>query len=197
MELRLGTVTGSTAPAPAQLLALEGSVNAQPSGRMLLDGGASLNFIDSSAAGKCGLSRRRLGRPVRVKMADGTQCRCEYVVNKAHIQVAEHSGYHDLVVMDRIDGFTLILGLPFLEHARVNVDFGRRTVMFGRVADEPPPEATTAPTVKGVSMAMMNDPAVSEVQFVRTVVDSASTQCQDEMLSLFQLACQPDAPDVG
>jgi RNase H-like domain found in reverse transcriptase/Reverse transcriptase (RNA-dependent DNA polymerase)/Integrase zinc binding domain/Retroviral aspartyl protease len=142
---------------------LTGTVNGRPSGQMLIDAGASLNFIDSSVAEKAGLPTRRLGQPVRVKLADGSQCRCESVVERAHIQTAEHSGHHDLVVMDRIDGFSLILGFPFLERARVVVDFENRSVVFKGAALERSTAELTPSLSKDAAVVSLSGPVVADV----------------------------------
>jgi hypothetical protein len=163
VELRLDTAIAGTSPAPARLIDLSGTVNGRPSGQMLIDAGASLNFVDAAVAARCALPTRRLDRPVRVKLADGSQCRCEFVVERAHIRAADHSGHHDLVVMDRIDGFSLILGFPFLASARVVVDFENRSVVFKGAALERPPAVLTASLEKDAAVAPLSDPAVVDV----------------------------------
>jgi hypothetical protein len=91
---------------------------------MLVDSGATCTFVDGSFAHKHNLTLTALSKPLKVRLANGASIRCLSFVSRARISLPGYEGLHDLIVMDGIDGFDVILGRSFLAKSGALVDHG-------------------------------------------------------------------------
>ena len=130
----------------APLLVIKGSINEHDCPRrMLIDGGATTSFIDQKFVNKHGLACTQLATPLQVRMANGSMAPCKFIIPRARVSVDDYAGEHDLVVMDPVDEFDVILGQSVLQSAGAVVDHRARRVSWrGRASD-----STTAAAAYG------------------------------------------------
>ena len=118
------------------LITLPGSVARVPCERpILLDGGASCNFITRSLVTRFGARSLQLPQRIQVRMANGHSILCTDVLVDVEISVPGYRGVHDLVVMPEIDGFDVVLGRPFLKSSGAVIDHLSSTVVWRAGAD--------------------------------------------------------------
>lgn len=138
IEPRLGAIDnkpGFEWPQVASLLTIAGSVNGVVCKRpILLDGGATTSFIARSFVERAGIQCSQLAQSFKVKVADGRVMSCTNMVQRARLQLRsnedECSCVQDLMVMEMLDGFDVILGRPFLIDSNARIDHGRDAVSW-------------------------------------------------------------------
>lgn len=113
------------------LLTVSGSVNDVPCSRpMLLDSGASCNFVSRSLARNLQLPESQLVDQLEVRTANGDMMVCGTAVLDASITVPGHKGEHDLVVVPNLDGYDIVLGRSFLKRSRAVVSHDTGTITW-------------------------------------------------------------------
>lgn len=118
-------------PEITDLITLSGSVNGQHCTRsMLIDSGASCNFVDRDFASRVGLQSWSLARKIPVRTADGTTVVCAHTVPSATLTMCGYEGLHDLIVMPNLDGYDVILGRAFLKLSKATVDHATSTISW-------------------------------------------------------------------
>ena len=88
---------------------------------MLIDSGASCNFLDQTFADRLELESWKLPRCLKVRTADGSTIRCDRMLSSARITVPGYTGTHDFVIMPQLDGFDVVLGRAFLKASQALV----------------------------------------------------------------------------
>lgn len=115
----------------APLLVINGSINGHECPRrILIDGGATTSFVDRKFTDKHSMATTGLSAPLQVRMANGNMASCRAIVARAQIRVDNYTGVHDLVVMDPVDEFDVILGQSVLQSAGAVVDHRSHTVTW-------------------------------------------------------------------
>lgn len=95
-------------------------------GKLLLDSGASANFISGDFVVKHALDTRELKQPFKVRLADRTVLACSSVIDRAHIEIRgdkQYSGFHQLMVLPGLKQNDVVLGMTFLKRSSSIVDF--------------------------------------------------------------------------
>ena len=134
---RVGAVSGRSEPATQsssfieELIVLPGSVNECSSDRLLIDGGATSNFVAAAFAQRHNMGPVPLQKPVAVRMANGQPVQCNAALRQAQVTVHGHAGYYDLLMMPDLDGFDAILGRPFLRDAGAIVHHREAKIRWG------------------------------------------------------------------
>ena len=134
---RVGAVSGGSGPATQsssfieELIVLPGSVNECSSDRLLIDGGATSNFVAAAFVQQHNMGPVPLQKPVAVRMANGQPVQCKAALRQAQITVHGHAGYYDLLMMPDLDGFDAILGRPFLRDAGAIVHHREAKISWG------------------------------------------------------------------
>ena len=105
------------------LLLVDAVIDGQRCRDVLVDPGASSNFIRRDWAMKVGLPMHQLAQPVDVKLADERTTRLTHVVAANSVSTQGSGAACGLTVMDELS-HQVILGMPWLRRARVHVQFG-------------------------------------------------------------------------
>jgi hypothetical protein len=100
-----------------ELIVLPGLLNACETNRLLIDGGATSNFVAAAFVQQHDMGPVSLPKPVAVRMANGQPVNCSAALRRAQIEVHGHTGYYDMLMLPDLDGFDAILGRPFLRDA--------------------------------------------------------------------------------
>jgi hypothetical protein len=104
------------------LITLPGTINGHHCAiPMLLDSGASCNFVDKQFVEQVGLEQVTLPHPIQVTTANGQAMICDKLIAGAVVAVDGHTGAHDLVVIPQLDKFQVVLGRAFLKRSHANV----------------------------------------------------------------------------
>jgi hypothetical protein len=129
-ELYLGAVkhaNGFEWPSTAELMTLAGSINGKwCKSKMLVDSGASANFISNEFMLKHRLTARELKQPFKVRLVDQSVIACASIIDKAHVQIEgimNYNGVHEFIVLQGLKNYDVILGMTFLKRSRSVVDF--------------------------------------------------------------------------
>ena len=134
--IRVGLISGCRRFPPIKDLLV---VNGEIEGRILdksilIDGGASCNVIDAALVRKLGLGTSLLNNQIQIKMANGVSEKCMYMVESTNVKVKEYEGKQSFLGMNSIDGFSVILGRPFLVSSKAIVDHGNDEITFRTAA---------------------------------------------------------------
>jgi len=105
------------------LLLVDAVIDGQRCRDVLVDPGASSNFIRRDWAMKVGLPMHQLAQPVDVKLADERTTLLTHVVAANSVSTQGSAAACGLTVMDELS-HQVILGMPWLRRARVQVQFG-------------------------------------------------------------------------
>lgn len=141
---------------------------------MLVDGGASANFVGEEFVQANRLRTQRRAREVAVTVANGGQVRCGKVVRRARIEVGEHDGTHDLVVMPRLSKFDAVLGRPFLRDAAATVNHRTARVTWDHsTTPRSQPPAPTLAHVNSFAVLSPDDDPVEEEEGTVTTAPAA------------------------
>lgn len=96
---------------------------------ILIDCGATKDFISSREVIKRKLKPESSGIKLNVKLADGSVIISDKIVKNVPIFVGDHIETRDLHVID-MKGLTIVLGMPWLTERKVLINFGTRTLEF-------------------------------------------------------------------
>src|ERR1700722_5989468 len=104
--------------------------------RVLLDCGASLNFIATRAVERLKLDRSKLNRALTVSMADGQKHKVEYGIRDLEMQIPFRNCTTTLVEMP-LDVYDVILGMPWLRKYNPYIDWETGRISQLKVPSEP------------------------------------------------------------
>lgn len=104
-----------------KLIQYRGSVN-DSSSQILIDSGASRDFISQEMVEKCHLTTEQMDAPLGVAMADGRTVNAGKIVKAAEIKIGPLTVKRDLCVIN-MKGLEVILGKPFLHDFNPNLDW--------------------------------------------------------------------------
>lgn len=123
----------------AELIQLTGSVDGISCEQtMLVDSGATCNFVSQALADRMPSQRWRLQQPLIVKTADGSKVRCSHMIADANITLPGYSGEHDLLIMPHLDVFEVVLGRAFLKASKAIVHHETSAVVYTDMATKNP-----------------------------------------------------------
>lgn len=167
------------------LLVLTGRVDSVArSSRILLDSGATTNFVSSMFVAKHGLSVTALKARLNVRLADGSPVDCLSYLPRALIDVDGHRGRHDLIVLPALDDFDVILGRAFLVHSLALVDHAAGRVSFGVKRD------------RKIKLAKSSSQASLLASVVAEMVEGQSATVQDQVIRACGLMATPLEADI-
>lgn len=109
-----------------QLLTVTVNLNGVPC-TMLVDSGASRNFINTSFADQHRLRLSSLLHPLRIRLADGTLSATAYELQNATVQLDTFS-YQSSFVATKLSGYDGILGKPFLDDVNPDIDWPTNSI---------------------------------------------------------------------
>lgn len=94
---------------------------------VLVDSGASDNFMDMSVARKANLKLEKLPKSTSAKLANGSHITIEYVVRDVLMQIGAYTLVADFKVMP-MTGLGIVLGKPWLNDADPHVSWKTNTM---------------------------------------------------------------------
>lgn len=169
------------------LLIVSGRIDATAaSSSILLDSGATSNFVSSLFAAKHGLKSILMNVRLSVNLADGSPVEVTNYVPRALVELDGHRGRHDLVVLPGLSGFDVVLGRSFLVRARAVVDHGSNSVTFR------PPFVSK----RKVKLAKSSSQAALFASVIGEVVAGQPSATQDRVLRACGLMASPLPTDV-
>ncbi len=127
-EPRLGTIRqhrGFEWPHTTPLIYLSGSINGKNcKNKMLVDGGASANFVSAEFVIRHRLITRELKQAFKIRLVDETVLSCACVIDDARVEIAgdQYRGKHQFMVLPGLRGSDVVLGRTFLKYSRSVVD---------------------------------------------------------------------------
>lgn len=125
---RVDTKTPQETGNSGQLLKLRSSYDDRID-EILIDCGATKDFISQREVAKRKLKPESSGVKMNVKLADGSIIVSDKIVRNVPIFVGDHIETRDLHVID-MKGLTIVLGMPWLTEKKVLINFGTRTLEF-------------------------------------------------------------------
>jgi ribosomal protein L31E len=130
-EVQLGMADqarGFAWPHVEPLLTVGGSIKEKNCMKpILVDGGASANFVSAAFVAKNRLTARKLKQCFKVSLADGTSMISTLVLDHAKVVVptmSNYEGHHQFMVLDGLAKYDAVLGRPFLVKSGAVVDHG-------------------------------------------------------------------------
>ena len=131
VEVTMTTVEAVGADQPlvhdsCPLIIVGGKVDGRRCDDVLVDGGASSNFVRRSWAKQQRLRVRPLSHPIEVTLANGVSIRIAEAVRVKSLNVVGSTAGGVLLVLDSLS-HDVVLGLPWLQSAQVTIDFGQGT----------------------------------------------------------------------
>lgn len=125
-----------------ELITLPGSIGqAHSTHGILIDSGATCNFVDQSFVDRANLEVWNMPRRVKVRTADGNTIACTQKIPTAHVKLPNYHGHHEFIVVPHLDGFDAVLGRSFLKtsgaivhHASSQVSWSNRRT--GNIKEE-------------------------------------------------------------
>ena len=99
--------------------------------RVLIDSGASNNFIDESFANQHNIETELISRhnASRVKLANGEVVRIHKKTKVLHVDIINHRSSTEFIVM-KLNGYDAILGMPWLITENPKIDWLKKEVLF-------------------------------------------------------------------
>jgi hypothetical protein len=104
------------------LITLSGHINHTSSTAILVDSGASCNFISTAFASRAGINQWQLARRIDVRTASGRVIPCSTAAPDTHISLPGYQGRHNFVIIADLDAYDVVLGRTFLKQSRAVVD---------------------------------------------------------------------------
>ncbi|HEY9664004.1 MAG TPA: retropepsin-like aspartic protease, partial [Allocoleopsis sp.] len=160
-----------------RLLVVSGTVSGFSSSNILIDSGATSNFVSSSFARACNLDMVESDRQIRVRLANGQLVPASRVAHTAAMGVGEyHFGDHVFIVLDELVEYDVVLGRSFLKQSGAVVDHGNDRITFGR-----------AKSLVGGKWRKLAKPKGKYAVFCALVADLVAGRSEIEQDSLLQL----------
>ena len=136
VELRAGIVhskpRGSQSSYVEDLLILPGMIGGLQTDAVLLDSGATSNFMSEALASRCGIRSDVLGSKFPVKLANGQLVECSLIASDVSVVIGDHDASHPFLILPELDGCDVILGRLFLKRAAAIVDHASGEIRFPR-----------------------------------------------------------------
>ena len=126
----------------AQLIVVSAIIDGHHCDDVLVDAGASSNFVREDWARWVALPRRRMREPLKVTLADGKEAaRLTHAVQVASLEMQGSSAPCTLTVMGQLS-HQVIVGLPWLRKAGVTIDYEHmawngQPIQLGTTTTEP------------------------------------------------------------
>lgn len=134
-----------------RLIKLHGEINGVTA-TMLVDSGASDNFISSSFMNSNRIAATEAGSNNVVMLADGSRHTCNLLVRDAHVSVGQYQDRLDLRAIP-LEKYDVILGMPWLSHVNPTIDWQTKTV---RVMHKHSSHSYTVPASSSDSHSSLN-----------------------------------------
>ena len=163
------------------LIVLRGSICDGVSNSILVDSGATSNFVTTGFVQRHGLTTVELDHRLDVRMANGGLEPCTRVVRRAVVSTGTYTGHHDFVVLPALDRFDVILGRSFLKHAGAVVDHVVGSVTFAGAS-------VSCQIAKKIKVAKVTGQGAVFSRLVAEVVDGLDESGQDGVLRALGLA---------
>ncbi len=155
--------SSTTPPRPLHvpLLRLTATVHSQPA-TLLVDSGATTNFIDAHYVAKYRLPTVTLARPQHVKLGDGTEVSATTIVPSVPVSVSSHREVLSFVVFP-LSGCDAVLGMPWLSLHNPRIDWSTRSLFINQIdllSSSPspgPPTPVVAPATPSACLALASN----------------------------------------
>lgn len=116
------------------LMTMHGLINNMKTRKpILIDSGASSNFVSADFVQKNRLSTRTLKQAFKVTLADGRPMSSVSTLDQARVQLPaadDYDGRHQFMVLERLPGYDAVLGRPFLIKAGAIVDHNTDKIVW-------------------------------------------------------------------
>ena len=182
-----GVVRGASCPSSVELIehliVLHGSIGEGTSESILVDSGATSNFVTSEFVKRHALCTTSLQQKLEVRMANGELELCDVFVRNVKVSLGKYDGEHNFVVLPSLDGFDAILGRAFLVKARAVVDHCVGSVSLGGGVS-----ASAHAAAKRVKVAKPTSQSAVFSSMVAAVVEGLDEPSQDVVLRALGLA---------
>ena len=117
----------------APLIEMKGSIEGYPS-RILVDCGASCNYVSQRMVNRYQLKRQKFHPPLIIELADGSQTEASEELMQHRVMMSGFNGTVDLVVT-RLKQYDVILGIPWFKRYQPVIDW-RQGLIVQVVDDE-------------------------------------------------------------
>ena len=168
-----------------QLLTVQVSLNGVPC-TLLIDSGASRNFINTSFVDQHKLRLSSLRHPLRIRLADGTLSATAYELQDATVQLNDFS-YQTSFVSTKLSGYDGILGKPFLDDVNPRIDWPTNTVTspFVLKGNQLPTAPVSIQLIKAKRLikALRKDPDLPLFRIFISEISEVLTATTDDPLS--------------
>jgi hypothetical protein len=117
-----------TSLSPSPLLHLQASLNGIDT-RILIDSGASCNFISQHLLHSLKHSPSPLPHPLSVKLPKGAPITCTHVLHNAQVTI-DTLTFHDSFYVLSMEGLEVVLGKPWLNKYNPNIDWPTNSMVI-------------------------------------------------------------------
>ena len=178
------------------LMVVDGVVDGHVCRDVLIDGGASSNFVSRSWAVGQRLRIEQLSRPVEVVLANQGSVHLTHVVCVREMRVRGSTAPCKLLVLDQLS-HDVVLGVHWLHTARVTIDYGRGTWNGVPVPDTK--AHSTSPLLNLLSIAQSEEQPreASKVQCGAMIVAPEHQRRMDGILSRVGSVFSKELPRGG
>ena len=150
--------------------------------RILLDSGASSNFIDTNFCRSRGYRTQKLDRERRIKLANDTTLISSEILPKAQFKYAGFKDQQDLQLLDTKGMFQVIFGQPFLLKHNPVIDWVQRTITIQRTHNknttgEMQSRTMVAIETEEVNIDMLNCMASSDSEYDTWAYSCHNSRC--------------------
>ena len=164
------------------LMIVDGVVDGRQCRDVLIDGGASSNFVSGSWAVKQRLRIERLSHPVEVVLANRGSVHITQVVCVREMRVLGSTAQCKLLVLDPLS-HDVVLGAHWLHAARVTIDYGRGTWNGVPVPDVKAHSDSSRVNMLDIAQSEEQQRVTSEVQCGAMAVAPEHQRRMDAILS--------------
>jgi hypothetical protein len=119
----------ASAPHPT-LLTFDGKLHGRPV-KVLVDCGASSNFVSTTFVAQHGLETVPANKPFVVRLADGQRQACAEALPKSSLHIRRYKDKLDLHILP-IKNFDVILGMPWLRQYKPYIDWDAGILTFDK-----------------------------------------------------------------
>ena len=124
------STVGTACTETVELITLAGNINNTSSTAILIDSGASCNFISASFATRAQIVPWNLAQKLQVKTASGHTMCCSLIAPSTPVKLPGYEGHHDFIIVSDLDTYDVVLGRTFLKHSHAFVDHDAGTVTW-------------------------------------------------------------------
>lgn len=173
-----------------RLIVISGEVGSAHSSRILVDSGATSNFIADSFVRQHGLVVSELPTVLNVRMANGEVENCQLVLRQVTVRMVGYEGRHSFVVLPTLDSFDVILGRSFLKQADVLVLHGSGEIAFGGIS-----ASSRTGKARKIKLLKCTSQLAQFTSLVTEVVEGLDTCSQDGVLRALGLCAESVASE--